>query len=85
MGPTKFLLQLIIAGQDSREKLQGEMKFDSEDSDEECLEEDFHAERGRRRYNLRPNPELIRRYEGFLANYLAVLNENFFWTQWKLI
>ena len=78
MGPTKFLLQLIIAGQDSREKLQGEMKFDSEDSDEECLEEDFHAERGRRRYNLRPNPELVRRYEGFLDNYLTVFRTRTF-------
>eukprot|EP00112_Aurelia_sp_Birch-Aquarium-sp1_P015743 Seg3512.1 transcript_id=Seg3512.1/GoldUCD/mRNA.D3Y31 product="Retrovirus-related Pol polyprotein from transposon 412" pseudo=true protein_id=Seg3512.1/GoldUCD/D3Y31 len=55
-----------------------EVNFDSEDSDadEEVSEEeeDFQVEegRGRGRYNLRPNPELARRHEGYLAHCLTV-------------
>eukprot|EP00795_Rhopilema_esculentum_P015819 gene15819-7129_t len=53
-----------------------EVNFDSEDSDEELSEgeEDVQVDerRGRGRYNLRPNPELARWYEGYLAQYLTV-------------
>ena len=54
-----------------------EVNFESEDSDEESEEEeDLQVEegrgRGRGRYNLRPNPELARRYEGYVAYYLSV-------------